>query len=420
MARRPALINKKPKKTTVRVGRKGIALATSGNTLVKDFKPKDPDVMRYGPEPSFSDSQPPEDNRIAVLTEAYNWYSKFCTHKDAKEFLIQYLESNKTDKETLKLVRKASDNRMVTSAGWAARCAIRGLILTEKQKSYIQACVDALAAFAKSGIKDEPAEGEEVALEKPKRAVNIQEVMREKADEAASEIESLFDDFLGNRCPKDYNLVTKIVGEFQSRNVLPQHVSPIIKRWNSVLDEYNEAILGKCPQLKEAFSGYTKTQMKNKIKFVESVLAELNGYVSLKQATKKVRVKKAVPVEKTVAGLKYCKTFKDDAIGIDVASVSPVKLHQATEAFVYDTAKRKIIWYVADDYSKCLAVKGNSVIGFDKKKSMCKTVRKPSDFLKAFTKAGRPTTRKMVEDINAVATIPNGRFNEAIIILKVW
>ena len=173
---------------------------------------------------------------------------------------------------------------------------------------------------------------------------------------------------------------------------------------------------GKCDQLNEGYRNYSKMQIRYTIKLIEDIISEMNGYIGLKQAAKKPRAKKAVPVEKVVARIKYQKT--DDTLGI--TSVSPTKLHQCTEAFVYDTAKRKIIWLVADDYSKCLLVKGNSIIGFDKKKSMSKTVRKPNEFLKVFMSASRPATRKAVDEIKAVAAIPNGRFNENMVILKVW
>jgi hypothetical protein len=293
-------------------------------------------------------------------------------------------------------------------------------VLTEKQKDYIQSCVNNLVALANAGVKDEPAEGEEEVAAKPKRTVNIQEVMREKADEALGDVEALFDEFVTAGCPKDFSVDKKVVGFLSARNVLPQHLAIAIKRWQRLLDEYLEAQAGKDAQLNEAYSNLGKMQVRYTIKFIEDVIAEMNGYISLKQATKKVRAKKPVPVEKIVAKLKHCKEFKDDALKLNLTGLSPAKLHQATEAFVYDTAKRKIIWLVADDYSKCLMIKGNAVIGFDKKKSMIKTVRKPGEFLKAFMSASRPSTRKAVTEIKAVAAIPNGRFNENMVILKVW
>ena len=419
MARRPALIKRKPKKTVVRVGKKGIALASSGNNLAKDFRPKDPDVMRFGPEPSFSDYQPEDENRVSVLTDTYNWYSRFCTHKDAKDFLIQYLENNGADKETLKLVRKAPDNRTVTTAGWAARCSTRGLILTDKQKDYIKSAVDKLIAFAKAGTKDEVAEGEEAVAEKPKRTVNIQEVMREKADEALSEVEALFDEFIIAKCPKDFNVDKRVIGALTAKNVLPQHIAPAIKRYQRLLDEYLAVQAGKDDQLKEAYSNVSKMQIRYTIKLIEDIIGEMNGYIGLKQATKKVRAKKVVPIEKVVSKLKYLKSFKDDALKLELTSVSPVKLHQSTEAWVYDTAKRKLHHYVADEYSKCLMVKGNSVIGFDKKLSGSKTLRKPNEQLKEIM-GSKPAARKYFDGIKAVQAVPNGRFSDTMVILKAF
>ena len=418
MARRATLVKtRKPKKTVVRVG-KGIALAASGNSLVKDFRPKDSDVLRYGPEPSFSEAQPTEDRRQAILSETYNWYSRFCTHKDAKEFLIQYLENNKTDKETIKLVRKSPDNRMVTTAGWVARCATRGLILTDRQVDYIKSCVDRLVSFAKAGVKDDAADNEEVVV-KPKRTVNIQEVMREKADEALSDVEALFDEFIIAGCPKDFTINQKVVGFLSARNVLPQHIAPAIKRWTALLNEYVEVQNGKDAQLNEGYSNLGKMQIRYSINVVEQIIAELNGYISLKQATKKVRAKKPVPVEKTVSKLKYCKAFKDDTLNIDLTGLSPIKLHQATEAWVYDTKKRKMHHYVADTYSKCLMVKGNTVIGFDKKESGIKTLRKPAEQIKELM-GSKPAARKYFKEIKAVEAVPNGRFNADMIILKAF
>jgi hypothetical protein len=149
---------------------------------------------------------------------------------------------------------------------------------------------------------------------------------------------------------------------------------------------------------------------------IEEIISEFNGYISLKQSAKKIRVKKPVPVEKTVARIKYQK--KDEALNL--TSLPPTKLHHATEAYLYDTVRRKLIYLVADDYSKCLIVKGTAILGFDKKKSQSKTLRKPQEQLKEFMKVGKPASRKVFDEIKAVSAIPNGRPNANTIILKVW
>ena len=97
----------------------------------------------------------------------------------------------------------------------------------------------------------------------------------------------------------------------------------------------------------------------------------------------------------------------------------PVKLHGSSEAWVYDTAKRKLHHYIADEYSKSFSVKGNTIIGFDNIKSEIKTLRKPSEQIKEVM-GSKPAARKFFDNIKAVAAKPNGRFNENMIILKAF
>jgi hypothetical protein len=243
--------------------------------------------------------------------------------------------------------------------------------------------------------------------------------MREKADEALSDIELIWDDFVDAGYPKDFNLNRRVMGALESRNVLPQHIANAIKYWNSLLDEFVEAQAGKDDQLVQAYSNLGKMQMRYAIKLIEEVIAELNGYIALKKTVKKPRAKKAVPVERVVAKLKHCKSFNDDALKLELTGLSPVKLHEATEAWIYDTKKRKMHHYVADTYSKCLTIKGNTVIGFDKKESGIKTLRKPVEQIKALM-GSKPAARKYFNDIKAVAAIPTGRFNADMIILKAF
>jgi hypothetical protein len=126
-----------------------------------------------------------------------------------------------------------------------------------------------------------------------------------------------------------------------------------------------------------------------------------------------------VPVEKIVAKLKFMKAFKDAATKLDLISLHPIKLHGASEAWVYDTAKRKLHHYLADEYSKTFTVKGNTLLGFDNNQSEVKTLRKPAEQIKEIM-GSKPAARKYFKDIKAVATSPNGRFNDAMIILKAF
>lgn len=388
-------------------------ISKSSNSLVKDLHPRDPDFQYFGAEPNFADGQPAPEKRLGIMIDSLNWYSRFYSNKEAKEFLVSYIEARGTP-DKLKFIKKAPESKVITSLGWLARLALRGLELDTRELNRVNEHVDNLIVVVKG---EDKVAAEEDAKPKVERK-NIQEVMRERASEAAGEVEGMFDEFVLSGC-KNIDVEKKVITEFQSRNVLPQHITHYIKYLGSVLAEYKEALAGKDAQLNEGYQHYSKTQLKNLVKFTEAVIAELNGYISIKQSTKKVRVRKAVPVEKIVAKLKHLKIFKDDATKLDLVGLSPVKLHNATEAWVYDTAKRKMHHYIADEYSKCLMVKGNTLMGFDKKQSEVKTLRKPAEQIKQLT-GSKPAARKYFKDIKAVATSPNGRFNDKMIILKAF
>jgi hypothetical protein len=193
----------------------------------------------------------------------------------------------------------------------------------------------------------------------------------------------------------------------------------LVEIWQKKIREFTEVLDTDDKQLREAYAHYNKTQMKALIKFCEAIIADLNGYSSVKKASKAPRARKAVPVEKVVKNLKYLKKYDDATHKLALESVSPTKLHGATECWVYNTANRKLTHYVADDYAKSFTVKGNSISGFDKVKSESKTLRKPA-MLTEFMKVGKPAKRTLFKDLTTTATEPNGRFNENIIILQAF
>lgn len=386
-------------------------------TGVRALNPRDPDTKYMGDEPLFA-LQPEPDLRNHALGRALNWYSKFYGRKDAKDLLIQYLElSNR--KDDAKIIRKVADNELMMSWCWVARMKLRGLELTEHEETTLENEIQRLIkAVHKPEIKVSKTSVTKIAEDKePVNRPNVQEIMKEKAREAGGELEGLFDDFVLSGAPSKF--ATKALDEVAKKNVLPQHISILTDVWKKKLNEFTELLEAKDKQLVEGYSYLTKTQVKNIIKFIEQVIADLNSYISVKKAAKAPRARKAVPVEKLVSKLKYLKEFKDPAMKLDLISLHPVKLHGASEAWVYDTAKRKLHHYIADEYSKSFTVKGNTILGFDTSKSEVKTLRKPGEQIKEVM-GSKPAARKFFADIKAVATQPNGRFNESMIILKAF
>ena len=386
---------------------------TEDHSQVKALTPKDPDTKYMGDEPLFL-IQPDNEYRKVALAKSLTWYNRFYGKKDAKELLCQFLELSNRDKEA-KLLRKANENDFVNSYSWLARMKLRGLELNEQENLVVENQISRLINL----VKTPEVKHSNTSLQKPTVEVkvnkpNIQDILREKTRDAAGELEGMFDEYI-----KEGKTLTKVMDVLSKNNVMPQHISFINEIWKRKQTEFTAIVDGKDKDIAEAYSYLGKVKLKNTIKFIDQVLSDLNSYVSIKKVNKTPRKRKVVPVEKLVAKLQYLKAFKDAANKLDLVSVHPTKLHGSSEAWVYDTSKRKLHHYIADEYSKTFTVKGNTILGFDANKSEVKTLRKPGEQIKEIM-GSKPAARKYFENIKAVASKPNGRFNKNLIILKAF
>lgn len=381
------------------------ATVVGDRVIAPELNPRDPDTKYTGGEPLFA-TQPDPDRRSGAMGLAFNWYSRYYDRKQAKEQLANYLEY-RDQAELARKIRRVEDREVFATLGWLARLYLRGLNLTQDEQDLLDREVQRLIqTLAKPELvqTDEP----EVKSNRP----NVQEIMRDRAREAAGELEGAIDDFILAGARGD--ITVNPVGVLTERNIMAQHVPMIVEIWKRKRDEYQAVADGRDPQLNEAYSHYGKLQIRALIKFCEAVLTGLGGYVNVKKATKTPRKRKAVPVEKLVAKVKYQKT--DDELKL--TSIHPAKIIGATEVWAYDTAKRKLHYYVADSHVGTLGVKGASIVGFDATKSGVKTIRKPDEVLKKFMAAGKPAARKIFTEIRAVQAQPNGRTSENLVFLR--
>lgn len=377
-------------------------------TNVKEFVSRDPDIKYLGYEPAFT-KQPEEGARLSIMTQAFTWYHKFCTSKNAKEFFIQYLTLTKRENDA-KTIRKVDERDLNITMCWLSRMVLRGLKLTEQEEHKLQTYITYILSTVTTTVETEvqPSQG---------NRPNVQELMRNKAIEAAGELEGMFDKYIADGAKASFDY--KPMDELSKKNVMPQHISLFTDAWQTKKDEFEEVLEGKDVQLVEGYQRFSKTQLKNIVKFIDSCIADFNSYVSMKKANKAPRKRKPVPVEKQVRKLKYLKEFKDASLNLNLVGVSPTKLLDASEAWVYDTAKRKLHHYVADQYNKTFSVKGNTLLGFDTKESEVKTLRKPDKQIKEVM-GSKPAARKFFKEIRAVSVTPKGRFNKDMIILKAF
>ena len=372
---------------------------------VKPLNPRSADTNAMGMEPTWK-TQPTE-GRISALSHAFSWYNYFYGKKDAREMIVNYLETHgrKNDVRTLKRI---PDSSIRLTTGWLCRMSQVGLELTEHEQIKLDNLLKDILESSQEAVAEEAAVDEAV----PK--ITIQDRLREKVSECAGELDGLFDEFVtsGAKLNADYKPVVLM----RSMNVAPQMVNDIKQIWTRKLEEFDAAVAGKDADLVQGYSFLSKVQLRNCVKFCELVISDCGAYVQIKKVERKPRKVRAVPPEKRAAKFKHIMEFAE----LKLKGLPAASLVDKAEAWLYDTKKRKLIHLVADSYTQAFTVKSNSVIGFSTVESQQKTVRKPADVLRALGAAGKPAARKIYKDLTTTETPFNGRGTENLIILKSW
>jgi hypothetical protein len=300
---------------------------------INPINPRTAEVKYTGSEPEWHVQ--PTDDRVSKLTSAFSWYNYNLSKKEVKEFIVHWLNYNNRDKEA-KLFESVTDSNIVNAHGWLARMSLMGLQLSEHEDHVLNNTVANNIKLLKKNKEEKITK----KVEKDDNKPTIQDRLQEKVLECAAEIDAMFDEFINSDTKQLSNY--KPISLMRSMNVAPQYVKNIADIWQKQLVEFKEVLKGDDAQLVEGYSYLTKTQVKNVIKFIEQVITDCGSYVQLKKVERKPRAKKVVSPEKLASKFKYAKEFSE----LNIKSEAPSKLVNASEAWLYDTKKRKLIYVV--------------------------------------------------------------------------
>jgi len=375
---------------------------------IKRLNPKGAETKYVGFEPEWK-FQPDETNRISSLANAFQWYNYHYGKKDAKEMLCHYLEHNgrKTDAKTM---RGIPDSQIRLTPAWVCRMTLLGLVLNEHEQSIVDDQISAMLRVK----QEKKREQSEVDADTAVARLTIQDHLREKVSECCGELEGMFDDFVvaGAKMSADFSPIKLMRG----MNISPNMTGTVSAVWELRLAEFTEVLEGEDADLVEGYSHLTKNQLKQCVKFCETVINDCGSYVQLKKVERKPRAKKTISPEKLTRKFKFLKEFDE----LKLKSEPVTKLVNATEAWLYDTVKRKLIHVMSDSHIGTFTVKGSAIAGFDTLTTVQKTLRKPAEQIKAVISGGKPAARKAFGEIKATETKYNGRGNDNLIILWAW
>jgi hypothetical protein len=352
---------------------------------------------------------------------AMDYYRFEFSGKDMKPFVIKWMATADYSKEDIAAFKKTKDNRCNATMGSIASCLLRGMPAVRADfnegrntASWLKEQIAVVMSEGKDDIDEDVAAAEKEAAKKDVYTPSIQERVREAAMRMTEEIEDAIEGFHAdpeNFDPKAFKMLNLLKG----KEVKAAHARIIKSFYAPQLAELEELAGGsKDEQLREAYSHRSKKQIRALIAFYQEIASACDMLAQEAKVNKKPRAKKAVPLDKIVAKLKYMKSNEP----LKLVSINPTDIIGAKELWIYNTKSRKLGRYVAAEYQE-LGVKGTTITGFSETLSVMKTLRKPEDKLKEFKAAGKIALRKFLDEINATEARMNGRLNEEIVLLKV-
>lgn len=245
-----------------------------------------------------------------------------------------------------------------------------------------------------------------------KAVISIQDRLKDKAREIANEVEGWVDEFTINK-----SLPTKTVDDFvnlfKSNDLKAQHMRYIQEIFTRRAAEAAEALEGKDKDLVEAYSNFTKPELKKYDAFHKNLFKACGMMQEVAKVERAPRKKKPVALDKVVSKLKFKK--EDSALGI--VSLNPVHIIGSKEVWVYNTKTRKLSQYKAAD-GNSLSVKGASLLNYSPD-SAEKTLRKPAEALADFKKASKVKLRTFLKELTTVDIPCSGKLNEHHVILRI-
>jgi len=382
----------------------------------------------------------------------HSWYYENFKPAELYSFVAEWMIKEEYSKEEVKAVKAAPNSALSITAAIVARMDMMGAPRLAKPeadhwlslpgtmgelKCSIDFLKESVAKYIEAG-KDKVAEKEEEEKEKVNVYVpSIQERIRDQAIEQSEDIDIWLEGWIedpNSFDPKGFDFKR----HFGSKGVTQAHARKLKSFYEDTLADYDD--LDRMPtkgqlakmsehdadmweQLKEGYAHVKKADIKKLRTAISELMVALDFIIDQAKATRKPRKAKPRSADKVISKLKFLKVDEK----YKLASINPIDVVGANELWVFNVKTRKLGKYIASSIDPKglgregtgLSVKGTTIIGFDEKLSVQKTLRKPDEQLKEFKGAGKVALRKFLEDINTTDTKLNGRSNLDTVLLKV-
>jgi hypothetical protein len=345
-------------------------------------------ILSNNKEPKFSGELSQTE-----LTQALSWYAQNRDNKDATKYVADYF------KKTLKIQAPESVKTQASTFGFVCRIVSLGGVLNAPNRLWFDKTIEELKNAEQPAAK----------TAKVATVISIQDHIKRKAGECIGELEGQIDELITTKFSADVSPY----GLMNTLEIKGAHTKFIIEHFKTRRAEYDEVLTTTDPDVKEAYSNFTKVQLKKLVAYCDQVIVDGMRLAGDAVKSRKPRKRKAKSPDQLVSKINYAKDFAE----LKLVSVDPKTIVGANQLWVYNTKTRKLGCYNAEDAAG-LSIKGSTLQNFAESKSIQKTLRKPAVTLPEVLKGGKVALRNVLTEIRAAEGVLTGRINNDTILLR--
>ena len=364
-------------------------------------------VAIYGKEPLLNPTDyKDEDSKQDAINSAINWYRNNSSKKELKKYTVEYAKKNSYTKDQVERLESEPYNSFEFSVvGGLCRISNRGLSLTDSLTKFVTDNIQPI--FDRKRTK--------VQIDSAKPTVSVQDRIVNQVKDYLSELERYVDCYLDNLVSPTSEKMKDLSEWIREKDVKSQQSKMIADWYRPKIDQIQAAIDGDAV-MREGYCFLTMPKLRRYCEFFRNLVNIFDENSKITKAVRKPRAKKKKSPDKQVAKLKYLKEFAIK--NRKLTSIDPRDIIGASKLVVYNTKYCKITIYEKSSLVDGFSIKGCTLVGYDEKNSASKKIRKPESF--DFTKfiGGARAINNAFKDISTKESIPNGRFNENVIILQ--
>jgi hypothetical protein len=241
-------------------------------------------ILSNNKEPKFSGEL-----SQTQLTQALSWYAQNRDNKDATKYATEYF------KKKLKIPAPETLKSQVSTFGFICRIVSLGGVLSDSNATWFNETIKKLQ------------EETPVVKQATATVVSIQDHIKRKASDCIGELEGQIDELITSEFKANVSPYATMTG----MDAKGAHTKFIIDHFKTRRAEYDDVLTTSDIDIKEAYSNFTKTQLKKLIAYCDQVIVDGMKLAGEAVKTRKPRKRKAKSADQLIAKMNYAKDFAE-------------------------------------------------------------------------------------------------------------